>query len=244
MSKTNFLQNKNIRIAILILISILLLTPSVYFYSKYRQIQKSIEEPEKQAQEEVKKLVEKVGKLILLPQDEEPTIITITDKEKVKSQPFFAKAENGNKVLVYNQAKKAFLYDPEEDKIIEVGPLILPTQSDVSESTSIKSVSEEEQEKNKLSGTVVILNGTSTVGLTSKIADILSDEAPEIELVSRDNAKSTDYEKTIIVDLTGERINDAEKLADIIQADLSTLPNSETKPENIDFLIIVGQDKK
>ena len=48
---------------------------------------------------------------------------TVSDLEKLKDQPFFAKAKIGDKVLIYTDAKKAILYDPVNDKIVEVAPI-------------------------------------------------------------------------------------------------------------------------
>lgn len=73
--------------------------------------------------EENKALVEKVGDLIILPKDETPTIATVNDLEKLKSQPFFANAELGDKVLIYAKAKKAILYRPSRNLIVELAPL-------------------------------------------------------------------------------------------------------------------------
>lgn len=80
-------------------------------------------------QEEVKQLVLEVGKLIDLPIGEDPTLATVTDVEKLRSQPFFQKAQNGDKVLIYSLAKKAILYRPSDKKIIDVAPINIGTQS-------------------------------------------------------------------------------------------------------------------
>lgn len=73
------------------------------------------------AQAEIDALTAQVGKLINLPTDEKPTVATVTDASKVKDQPFFKNAKNGDKVLIYQKAQKAILYRPSENRIIEVG---------------------------------------------------------------------------------------------------------------------------
>lgn len=77
-----------------------------------------------QVQEENAKLVERVGRLMTLP-DEQPTIATVTDPTKLPNEPFFLQAKTGDKVLIYTAAKKAVLYDPVADKILEVAPLTM-----------------------------------------------------------------------------------------------------------------------
>lgn len=66
-------------------------------------------------------LLAEVGSIFALPTDEEPTIATVTDPEKLKEQEFFKSAQNGDVVLIYNSSRKAILYRPSEKKIIEVG---------------------------------------------------------------------------------------------------------------------------
>lgn len=63
---------------------------------------------------------QKVGKLIELPSDEQPKIISVSNKEKLAGQLFFLNAENGDKVLIFPKSGKAILYRPSENKIIEV----------------------------------------------------------------------------------------------------------------------------
>jgi|SRR3989344_6319278 len=72
-------------------------------------------------------LVEKIGILIELPAGEEPTIATVTDKTKLSDQAFFAPAQNGDVVLIYTDAKKAYLYRPSTNKILDVAPVNFPT---------------------------------------------------------------------------------------------------------------------
>lgn len=68
-------------------------------------------------------VVQRVSHHILLPSGEQPTVATVTDASKVRNQAFFAEAATGDKVLIYAQAKKAYLYRPSIDRVIEVAPL-------------------------------------------------------------------------------------------------------------------------
>lgn len=93
---------------------------SFLFYQKFNALK---ENPQKIAQEEVRALVARVGQLLVLPEGEDPTVATVQEPERLKDQPFFAKAKKGDKVLIYTNAKKAVLYDPAANKIVEVAPV-------------------------------------------------------------------------------------------------------------------------
>jgi hypothetical protein len=95
-----------------------------YFYSQNL----ILKDPQKAAKKEMQEIVALVGKLIILPEDETPTVATVKDPEKLKDQLFFANAKAGDKVLIYTNAQKAILYDPIQNKIIEVAPLNIGDQ--------------------------------------------------------------------------------------------------------------------
>jgi hypothetical protein len=93
-----------------------------YFYEKNTQAQ---DNSQTSTPAETAKLIGEVGKILELPTDEIPTIAIVMDKDKVKGQPFFKNAENGDKLLAYAKNQKAILYRPSTHKIIEVAPIYL-----------------------------------------------------------------------------------------------------------------------
>jgi hypothetical protein len=99
---------------------------TVYFYTKSKssltQKVESVPSSDDLSKDPVK-MVEAVSKLILLPAGEEPTIATVSDPSKLIEQPFFTDAKVGDKVLIYQNARKAFLYRPSENRLIEVAPI-------------------------------------------------------------------------------------------------------------------------
>src|SRR3989344_9582877 len=94
-------------------------TAAYYFYTQYQKTQKLLQNPTEAAKVETQSLVSRVGKLIELPK-EEVTVATVIDAIKLKEQPFFAQSQNGDKVLIYTQTRKAILYRPTANKVIEV----------------------------------------------------------------------------------------------------------------------------
>lgn len=120
--KKDELVNKLKKYSLLILIGFVLIAggSAYYFYKQYSALKR---DPQVLVKKEAAALVEKVGRLIVLPQGEEPTVATVSDPEKLRNQPFFANAKAGYKVLIYTNAKKAILYDPILNKIVEVAPL-------------------------------------------------------------------------------------------------------------------------
>ncbi len=80
-------------------------------------------------QAQIKELVAKVGKLIILPTGEEPVVATINDASAlIKDQVFYKGSKNGDVVLVYQKAAKAIIYSPLRNVIVNVGPIFLQDQ--------------------------------------------------------------------------------------------------------------------
>lgn len=95
----------------------------VYKYVHSQNEVKRLSNPQESAREETRQLIRNVGKLVEIPSNETPTIATVSDASKVKDQAFFAKAQNGDKVLIFSQSKRAILYRPSANKVIELAPI-------------------------------------------------------------------------------------------------------------------------
>jgi len=128
-------RNKgNFRIFISI-IAIVAIGFAFYFYIQLRTLKQN---PQVVAQNETEMLVGKVGRLMVLPEGETPTIATVSDPAALKDQPFFALAQRGDKVLVYTSSKRAILYSVSLDKILNVAPLNTTDQNTVAPPDTLK----------------------------------------------------------------------------------------------------------
>lgn len=118
---------KQFGIPILVVMVLALLGTSGYLFKKYSDSQKRVDQlqqdPQAVARQEIRDLVAKVSQLVVLPEGEDPTVATVSDPDKLKDQAFFASAKKGDKILIYTNAKKAFLYNPETNKILNIAPI-------------------------------------------------------------------------------------------------------------------------
>jgi hypothetical protein len=209
---------------VVVLVVLVLIGTAYYFFSQYKKTQLLLNNPTLAAKEEVKKITDQVSKLMVLPTKEEPIVVTVLDKKKLKDQDFFKNAENGDKVIVYSVSKQAILYRPSINKIIQVAPLNL---GDTNQPIKI-----------------ALYNGTSTTGMTATLEKELTGKVTNITIADKENAKKTDYEKTIVVDLSGKKPELAKQLATLLKAQVGKLPAGETAPKGADFLVIIGADYK
>lgn len=224
---------------------------AVYIFLQYQRTQSELEKlrvnPKELAAIETKKVVSQVSKLMVLPQKETPTLATVTDVNKLKTQPFFARAQNGDKVLIYAQDKKAILYRTSINKIIEVASINIgqtqaPETSKLELPQSIASP-KPQQPQTSQAVKVVLYNGTKTVGITYTVEKQLKGKISNVEIIDKDNAKRDDYDKTIVIDISNKHQDIAEKLAKELSGLVGQLPEEEVKPENADILVILGKGK-
>lgn len=69
-------------------------------------------------------IINEVSKIVVLP-EEEPELMEVASEDVIKTQPFFKRAEVGDKVLVYMEENTAILYSPKKHKIVNMGTLRL-----------------------------------------------------------------------------------------------------------------------
>ena len=222
----NYLNSKYL-IPVSVVVIVLVLGAGGFLYFKSRSA--PVPNNPQAAQAEVKKLVVEVSKLIDLPTGEDPTVATVTDISKLKDQPFFQKAKNGDKVLIYTNARKAILYDPNVKKVIDVAPINIGSNS---------------AQQAPLVPKIALKNGTSVVGLTSKVEAEVKKVVPDINVIDKDNAKKA-YDKTIVVVLNNNFIDYGNNLVNYLKgASLeTTLPEGEQAPKDAEILIILGKDR-
>jgi LytR cell envelope-related transcriptional attenuator len=199
---------------------------SGYLYVRYQNTQLQLEElkkdPKSIALEETKNIVSSVSAHMSLPQGEEPVIATVKDINKLKSQAFFKNAKNGDRVLIYTEAKRAILYRPSTDKIIEVAPVNVGNQSE------------------KLS--IAVYNGSTVSTMSSEVQTKLKKAFPKVEFTFAKNqdAKKKTYASTLVIDVSTKHSQEAATIAKALGATVGKLPAGEVAATGVDLMIIAG----
>lgn len=220
------------------MVAIVLVSGVVYsqrINSENKNLKKQVEElknPQEMAKKEAADLVSKISKLVVLPSGEEPVVATVTDKEKLKDQPVFSKTENGDKILIYSNAKKAYIYRPDKNVVVDVIPVNMGENkiaiSGVDANNPIK---------------VALVNGTTTANLAGELEKRILDKKVEgLKVVSKASGKMTNYAKTLVIDLTGKYQKQVEEIAKLVEGEVATT-SAETKPAG-DVMVIIGANFK
>lgn len=170
-----------------------------------------------QQQKSDEQILAQLSKIMLLPEDTKPTIKVITDAQTLKNdQPgFFTNAKNGDILIIYPD--KAIIFDASANKIIQVGPVVTNPP------------------------TFALYNGTSSNKTLTTYERKLLLAVTNAQVKVRANAVGN-YDKTLIIDITGKNASNIQTLADTLGATVSGMPIGETAPSGVDFLIIIGNN--
>jgi hypothetical protein len=96
----------------------------------------------------------------------------------------------------------------------------------------------------KENANVAVLNGTNMAGLATDKANVLKSYGYNVGTVA--DAPTKDYETTQVIDLTGGKkpyTANYLKTRFNVKSVKTSLPNGVSKPQNADFVIILGQDE-
>lgn len=224
--KTFFGRYQSLFTKLLVMIIIVGLAGATgFFYYQYQQAQ------QQNPVHELARITTEISKSLQLP-NEEPNLATVTDKSLLVDQPFFAKAENGDKVLIYRDWGKAILYRPSEKKIIDITNVTADVNAEL---TSTK----QEEAPPQKTHQVYLLNGSSQAGATRSVDTQISD-IENVAISGRDSAAQDTYTETIVIPISEDSAVVAQQIATTLGAKLSALPADETAPDDADIVIIVG----
>lgn len=78
---------------------------------------------------EAQKAARVLSKHMLVPLDEIPSVVVISDVELlIQEQPFFEGSLDGDQLFVYPEFGQAIIYRPSVDRIVKVGPVSFDNQ--------------------------------------------------------------------------------------------------------------------
>ena len=129
-----------------------------------------------------------------------------------------------------------YIYFPSQSKKEQLGAAIV-AQPKPAQSISTKPIP---TPKTLSKSKIILWNGTTTTGLTNTAEKALTDKSVDFELVSRGNADEK-YDDTIVVDLSGERKDEAGAIAKALGGTVGSLPAGETGPKDAEILVILGK---
>lgn len=136
-------RSKKGKFAVVIIVVLLIASLAGMFvlYQKYQDTQSEVQKLSTvQGQQELNKtqinqLLGEMRSIIVLPEGEDPVVATITDISKLENNDFYKDAKNGDKVVVFAEAKKAYIYRPDTKTIVNVGAFQIDTSKPAASGT-------------------------------------------------------------------------------------------------------------
>ena len=166
----------------------------------------------------------KVGKLMLLPTNEEPTLAEVTDNKTIKDAVLAKSSKNGDQILFYTKSRLVVVYRPSINKIVLAGDLFAdPAYSEAD------------------GATIIVMNGNNDDSKTQGIIADIKRIYPNSVVSFGGKTVRSDFPKTIVIDNTSKKDNFRAALIQDIKGNLGVVPLSETKTDS-DIMIIVGKD--
>lgn len=179
-----------------------------------------------QSQIDIASVKAAVSKLMILPDNEEPTLASVQDKSKLTDEFLRSKTENGDKVLVYTNNHLVIVYRPSIQKIAAVGVANVDPAYPESKGA-----------------TIVVLDGSNNPVKTRQIIDNIKKEYPDSKVTDGGKTNKQDFQTTIIIDNTNQKDYLVEALVVKLPGKRGVVPLSEAKTES-DIEVIVGVDPK
>ena len=105
---------------IYLLIILVLVALCSYLFLQYRSVSK---DPNLASKEKTAKIISEISNLVVIPNDPNAVLATVTDFTKLRDQHFFINAQNGDYIAIFPSVMKAVLYRPSLNKIVDIGPL-------------------------------------------------------------------------------------------------------------------------
>jgi len=157
-------------------------------------------------------------------------VAIIDNADTLRSHPFFANVHNGDKLLIYKEDAKAVLFRPLTNEVIAFAPL------DAVPSSSYEQIDGQP--------VVALRNGMGTPYDMKTFEAELTYIAPDSVVVDNQNAGRGDFPKSLLIDVVGNKKEEAQALASKLSLTLSELPAGEFRPPaGVDFLVILGKDR-
>lgn len=218
-------------VPILFIAGLITLVLCIYFFVQYQRANTILTSPTARTNQEGDEIMQVVRPVIHIAHDEKPTLATVADKTKLADQPFFERAENGDKVLIFKTSNTVVLYRPSVKKVIAVSSI--PQGEQTTKLTTTQDTVVPLQ--------VAVLNGSQVNGVAKKTAESIVQKVKNITIVKEETAEKKTYTKAQIVYTTPISQAVATQIAELLDGEMTTkLPDGE-KGYNADIVVIAIQ---
>lgn len=114
-------QSSKVRPALIGLLILALVSTSALAVYFYRQGKMATKFPLASESLSERELLDRVASMVILPKDEQPLIRQVQNAQQYQDRPVLNQAQNGDIMVVYQQASRVIIYRPADQKLVAMG---------------------------------------------------------------------------------------------------------------------------
>ena len=233
-------KSMNTSNVLLVALLILALAAFAWSFFNYQSVKKEVEvlkDPslaQRLNEEQTQELLTKVGKVLVLPQEKNPVVAIINDVELLASnQDFYKDAHDGDKLIIYQNARKAIIFDEDANKVVNVGPVFYNNADGTAQPPTTQT--------DRI--TIDLRNGSAEPNATVPVRDSLTTNYT-FNVTRLSKAANSNYSGITIVDLSEGKASYIEQLQKALGATVvQALPEGEVSAST-EVVVIVGTTNK
>lgn len=191
---------------------------------------------------EVQALLDKVQSMVVVPEDEAPTLATVVEVTELRKQPFFKNAVIDDKLFVYQQSRLAILFRPSVEKLVNMATLFdgsTGATPAAGAAQQVQGVTTQKQAEALQQHRIAVYYATDSAALRTQISDALSTMS-DTKLAVEALTRGTEYKGVTVIDLKGSQDELVQELVEKLDGRQGDMPEEEDTPD-ADILLIVGE---
>ena len=236
------MHKRHIANALLTTLLLAAFSSTIYLYIELKEAREQASTSQAVSPEETRQITSEISKFMRLPDNETPTVLKVNNANELRSQQqFFQYSQDGDRVLIYQQNRKAILYRPSQKKVIEVSPISFNQSEQASQQATQPEQVEVNPPQPKVAGAqsrpssqqenlqITVYNANRDPLAYNQSIDLIRAKFSDLEINESGKANAQYNQNIVVIKNSASEIEKAlgEQIAQLLNAQISQQAENE-----------------